>query len=282
MTKRILLIVALSAVPVLAADPWKFTVEPRAQYLFDTDAGDLSLSTFRSGAVLTSNYKLSEAATVGLRSEGEYSQYDFDGLGDDSPSDFVRGELRPTASLFFSPKFGVFAGGYIAAGAQVGADFSNALTYGGFAGVNYKIAENVWIGAGLGFVTELEDSASFYPLINAYWQITPELLLTADGLGGRLSYACDDHWTVFFDGRYEFREFRLDDNAVVPGGALRDTGLPLSIGVKYAVDDTFSVTVAGGAVVYRTIRLSTAGGTDLIDETADAAAFGAASLSWSF
>jgi hypothetical protein len=280
---RTALTLALAACSTaLAAEPLEFTVQPQASYTFDADAGDVSLSVFRAGPVLTVENKLSEGTTLTLRGEAEYSRYEFGGLeAADATGDYVRFNLRPTVSVFLSPDFGLFGGGYVETGAESGGSFSNGYIYGAYAGANYKLAEGVWIGGGVGYETQLEETPYFYPLVNAYWQITPELMLVADGVGARLSYEIDDAWTVFLDGRFESREYRIGDGPL-DGGVLSDEGVPLVLGVKYSVGEDFEFTLAGGAVVWREITLTDGDNNDVVDESADPAGIATASLQWKF
>ncbi|HEX8342662.1 MAG TPA: hypothetical protein VF624_17295 [Tepidisphaeraceae bacterium] len=265
-----------------AAEPLEITVQPQASYTFDADAGDVSLSVFRVGPVVTLECKPSEALTLSLRGEAEYSRYNTDGLdAADATGDYVRYNVRPTVTLFLSQSFGLFAGGYVENGGETGASLSNAYLYGGYAGANYKLAEGVWIGGGVGYETQLEDTPYFYPLINAYWQITPQLMLTADGVGGRLSYKFDDTWTAFLDARFESREYRIGDGPL-ENGVLSDEGVPVLLGVKYSIGEDFEATLAGGAVVLRQVSLTDGAGNDVVDESADPTGIATASLQWKF
>jgi opacity protein-like surface antigen len=271
-----------------ALPPWEASVTPSSRYVFEADLGDASVSVFRNGLAFGVGGPVSETTFVRLGMESEYAAYEFDnltgfGLPDDGPDDLLFVELRPSISTYLNPNFGLYGGLILGAGGEPDADFGDALYYGGFVGFNYQIRPGLWIGTGVGATTQLEDNALIVPLLTLDWTITDRLTLSASGLTGRLTYKVDDNWSLFADGRYEFREYRLaSDTVILPDGVLTDESVPLGLGVTYAVADNFSVSLSGGAILWRSLELSDEDGDALVDEDADVTGFVSASVKWSF
>jgi long-subunit fatty acid transport protein len=271
-----------------ATPPWSTAVTPSAKYVFDTDAGDANFSVFRSGVGVTTGGPWSDSVFAKLAVEGEYAAYDFDGLDNfgladsDGPDDLIFIDLRPSLAVYLNPDFGLYGGVIVGVGAETSADFGDAFYYGGFVGFNYQVSPGVWIGTGVGATTQLEDSALVVPLFTLDWQLDDRWNLSATGLGGKLSYKIDENWTAFLEGRYEFREYRLGGSSVIPDGVLTDESVPLGLGVTYAADQNLSLTLAGGAIVWRSLELADSDGDNVVDEDADVTGYVSVSLKWSF
>ncbi|MBC7782886.1 MAG: hypothetical protein H7144_03525, partial [Burkholderiales bacterium] len=161
-------------------------------------------------------------------------------------------------------------------------ELGDSLAYGAFAGVNYQIAKGVWVGGGVGISTQLEDSPIAVPLINIDWTINDRLRLEVGGLSGTLTYTIDPQWSIFAEGRYELRQYRLADDAIVPEGVLSDASIPLGVGARFSANDNISVSLSGGAVVWREIEFFDDDENSLSDDTTDIAGYVAASVKIAF
>lgn len=273
-----------------AVKPTTFTLGGQASYAFDTDLGDAdgSFSVFRSGGSLTIGTPVTAASDLRITIDGEYSHYyfrDIDAVPGSDGSDSLDAYLfavRPTYSHYFSPNFGVFGGVILAASGMAEADVGDSLTYGVFAGVNYQISPNVWVGGGFSVVTELEDSAFVVPLLSLNWAVTPDFTLSSEGLGLKATYKLDDAWSVYLRGRYEFRQFRLDSAEVLSDGVLSDQSLPITVGVTYELDDALSFSAEAGVVAYRRLEFSDSDGDQFGADEADPAAFLSISAQYKF
>ncbi len=271
MRKTHIAILALALAPAVtqAEDLPDFTASatPYVRYSFESDLNDdNAFSVLRSGASLSLRKNVSETLSFGLAGVFEYSNYDSDA---DFPDDFIFVDLRPSVASYLSERFGIYGGAVLSFGGEPDADVADSLTYGGFVGFNYKISDGMWIGTGVGVTTQLEDDLLLVPLITLDWAINDRLSLTADGLSAKLAYEVDNQWTVFLDGRYEFRQFRLNDTAIVPEGVLSDESVPVSVGVTYSPSDNISMSLAGGAVVWRQVRFFDDDENELSKDTAD-------------
>ncbi len=283
MLKTIAGVVAGCGSVVLAGDvpSWSSSVTPYARYSFDQDLNDdNAFSVLRSGATLRTGGPVTESVFGGVVLDLEYSNYDF---GDDAfPDDFVFIDLRPSASVYLNENFGIYGGVLVGFGGEPDADVADSLVYGGFVGFNYQLAKGVWIGTGVGVSTQLEDDLLVVPLINLEWAITDRLTLNASGLKGDLTYKIDDAWSVFVEGRYDIRQYRLDDDAIVAAGVLGDEAILAGLGVAYHPSENITLSLAGGAVVWRQITLYDDNENKLVEDAADPTAYMAASVKFAW
>ncbi len=255
---------------------WSSSVTPYARYAFETDLDDAgSFSVLRTGASFKTGGPWTESVFAGLSFDAEYSNYDSDsGI----PSDFVFLDLRPSVSVYLNENLGVYGGLILGAGGEPDADVGQSLMYGAFVGFNYQVSPGVWIGTGVGFSTQLEDDALVVPLINLNWAINDRLTLEANGLSGKLNYQLDGAWSVFLEGRYEFRQYRLADDAAIPEGVFSDESIPVGIGVTYSPNDAISLTLSGGAIVWREIEFYDDDENKLSSDEADITGYVSASV----
>lgn len=99
-----------------------------------------------------------------------------------------------------------------------GVSLEDALTVSGIYGVWFTGWKNLLIGPGVGFSTELEDGASFFPLIFLDWEFSSGWHLTTRptpgtrfGPGLSLTYQPESRWAVYAGARYLSREYQLEE-----------------------------------------------------------------------
>ena len=261
-----------------------------ANYAFDADLHDNggSFSVFRSDASVTMKNVLSESSNFSITLGGEYSHYFFRNIAaapgsDGSDSlDVYQFDIRPTYTKYFNDHLAAFGGLTITAAGMSQADFGDSIAYGVFGGVNYRLASGLWVGAGVGVTTQLEDNPFFVPIFTLNWQATPDLLVASDGLGIKATYKLDEGWSIYARARYEFRQFRLDGNEVIDNGVLTDQSAPLTVGVTYDTGDGLKVSADAGVVAYRRLDFTESNGHQAGADESDPAAFLSFNVTYSF
>lgn len=263
--------------------PWAASVTPYGRYSFEADFEDgQSLSVLRAGADFTVGGPVSQATFISLAVGTEYSNYDFSIAAAGMPDDVYFVDIRPAVSTYLNENLGIYGGLILTAGAEADAELGDSVAYGAFAGVNYQIAKGVWVGGGVGISTQLEDSPIAVPLVNIDWTINDRLRLEVSGLSGTLTYTIDPQWSVFVEGRYELRQYRLADDAIIAEGVLSDASIPLGVGVRFFANDNITVSLGGGAVVWREIEFFDDDENKISDDTTDITAYVAASVKIAF
>lgn len=173
--------------------------------------------------------------------------------------------------------------------AESGADLADGMTGGLISGASYKLSDRFSIGPGFGVFSELEDSASFFPILLIDWQITDSLSLetgrgyaASRGPGLQLSWRHSPSLRLALGGRYEQQRFRLDDKGIAPDGVGEKKSIPLFALVEYGLSRNTQLTLIGGTELNPSLRLEDANGQLLNRTDMDTAPFFGANLSARF
>ncbi|MBL0927334.1 MAG: hypothetical protein IBJ11_06745 [Phycisphaerales bacterium] len=277
---------------------WTFRVTAESGYQFrsqlEDDRGRMSVVRTRGGASVFS--PLDRTLVFGLDIEGEISNYDFrDARGlftgrDADPadrggfSDMYETRLRLTGIWNIDERWSVALSPVARAGWERGASFGDSITGGGFASFSYKFSDTLRLGAGVGAVTRLEDSALVIPVFTVRWDITERVRLESQGLGLKLSaQAVKDTLDVYLRAGYENRDYRLrDERPVLREGVVEDQRVPVALGLEWRPIPNLRVGVEGGAFVWQELKFRDRNGDNLHRVRGDPAAFVGLRLTYSF
>jgi len=226
--------------------------------------------------------------SIGFSVGGGRSIYDFDGTGSFGGGD-PWNKIEDTR-LAVTWRFGFGKTGSftliptVHLNGESGASSGDSRTYGLYAAAAWRISESLTIGPGIGFFSRLENSARIFPILAIEWDIsdrwnlsTGRGLAASQGPGLTLSYKLTKDWTLGVAGRYEYIEFRLDDEGTAAGGIGRDESLPLVFLATLEPSQRFRVSVFAGVEPFGTLNIKDAQG-DFVDESSydPAPIFGAA------
>ena len=172
---------------------------------------------------------------------------------------------------------------------ESGADLSDSLTGGGFAGFAYRFNERFSIGPGIGIVTQIEDDTNVFPVLIINWKITDRLSFeTGRGIGATLGPGISLNWKITeqlrfsFGGRYEKLRFRLDDNAETPKGIGQDKSFPVFLGLTYKFRSAATLSLIGGIETGGELQLEDQDGNELEKQDYESAPFLGFSFSYRF
>lgn len=207
----------------------------------------------------------------------DFSSFGSFGGGRTDPIDYgLKVALSGTVTHAIDRDWSIFAGASINSEGEVGADFDETLTYGGYVGVSYRVHEDLLLGLALGGFSELEDDFNFFPIptlnwqIDDYWRLVVGRAPTVGQPGAEIAYEINDAWSVGASLTYDFRQFRLeDDNSNVPGGVLEDASVPLYLIATWSPEPKLRVSGRIGSVIYREIDLRTQNGNSSGDAVID-------------
>jgi outer membrane receptor protein involved in Fe transport len=151
--------------------------------------------------------------------------------------------------------------------AESGASFGDGANGGVLAGAAYRVNDRLTVGPGFGLFSEIEDSASFFPILLIDWQINERLsLATGRGLaasrgpGLQLNWKHSPRWAFALGGRYEKVRFRLDDSGVAPDGVGEVRAVPLYLQAQYSMSPKATIGLVGGTEVGGKLRLEDSSG----------------------
>lgn len=260
---------------------WGVMVGAGGQHAFTSDlddGGDVSVT--RAGADISFAGPIGDKLRLSLSLDGEGSWYEFGGStnlipSDDDPwDDLYEVGAGLTGIYAIDDDWSIFGGAFVRSGFEPGADLGESIYGGGLLGVGFKINEDLSIRIGGGISTQLEDDVRFIPAIGFDWTISKALSLRTDGFGLRLDAKLNDEFTVYLVGRYESRQYRLDeDRGTLDNGVARDERLPISVGVVWSPNSKMSLSFEGGVVAYQQYEVLNANGVERGDDETDPAVF---------
>lgn len=267
------------AADTAARPPGWLLVSPAYTHQFDTDleGPDASFSADRWRLDLGTRIPFSEALTLSLGAEAEWSQYRFNGAGRDASG------LNRDADDLFVAQFGavvqydlnnawqLVAGGTVSWGGDFDANFSDGLGGSGLLGVTRRFTPRFSVTPGVLALGRLEDDALVIPVLGLDWEISGSWRLRSIGPGAELTWRATDEWGFFLRGLYRPRDFRLDSGAEVPSGVLRERAFPVSLGVEWNPSSRVTATVFGGAIFGGCLRLTEDDGGEVSDVDYDVA-----------
>lgn len=216
-------------------------------YQFNTDLsanqyGDVSV--WRIGSVFDAEIAQDARGTWGLIAAAEYSRYEWTepaltpGPVAD-PFDRVFGLIVGGKYEYqFNRNWYGWAGLGITSWGEDRAQFSETITGGIQLGGGYKVNEDLDLGLWVSITSELEEHDQIFAFPIVDWQIDDHWSMSSRPIGLRgglleLAYDINPTWAVVSDVSYQQRTFRLDNDALAPGGAVRDVLVPISIGVRW-------------------------------------------------
>jgi len=247
------------------------------------DGGDFDVTRFDGSIDLT--FELGDDLDMALNLGFERSMYDFSGgpgsFGMGNPWDDINtGSAGARFTLRTDNQWEIWGGPLVRFSAEDGADLGEAVTGGGTVGFTHHLGEELSLGAGIGVVTQLEDSTAIYPIIVVDWQIDDDLRLrtgggvSTRGWGGvELIWSFAPEWELGLGGGFESRQFLLNDNGPFPDGIGEDSGLPIFARLGYDINPNVELNLIAGVIASGELRLENRSGTLIQEEDFDSTPF---------
>jgi len=199
------------------------TVSSGVSEQFNTDiksGGSFSITRFKAGVVvpvrLGDKFVLSSSVKYGLDS------YTFDGIPSTWNNTWHNIDTLSVASILtwrLDDTWTVYGGGLLRWSAESGAAWGDAAIGGGLAGFNYKVDDDLSLGAGLAVVGQIEDDNSVVPLITARWKFADNWRLDAGltdvatyGYGVKVNWLFNKEFEFGFGAQVHKSRFRLATN----------------------------------------------------------------------
>jgi len=257
--------------------PGWLAVTPGYTHQFDTDldGGDISFSADRWRLVTGTRIPFSDAFTLTIGVEAEWSRYDFSGkdaqtlgLTNDTDDLFV-GQVGAFGTYALNDTWELMAGGTVSWGGDFDANFSDGAGGSGLLGVTYRFTPRFSLSPGVLALARLEDDALVIPVLGMDWEITDSWRLRSIGPGAELAWRAHDDWSFILRTLYRPRDFRLASDATVPNGVLRERAFPVTATIEWQPTARVTASIFGGAIFGGQLRLVEDGGRERLDEDAD-------------
>jgi len=268
---------------------WVLRAVPYGGHAFNTDLGKGDLSVSRAGLEVSGSYWASQQLAYTLGFSTEYSSYDFSGFPavpgniGDPISDALTMSIRPGVNFALSRELQLSAGGIFTFSGDPDADLDDASTVGGFLGSRYVVSDDFSLIMGLGATTGIEEDISVFPAVGFNWNIDDDwqlgMFAARGGIRLRLGYDLTPDWTVSLSTGWEARDYRLDSNASIPSGVMRDDRLTVGVGVSYKPEPWVDLTLHSGVVAYNNVTFENSNGNEVFEDQSDMTPFiGASAL----
>ncbi len=254
---------------------------------YDDASGDVSIA--RGTALVGVSRLIDTSGLVNLTFQTEQSRYDFDNTtalipGTADPMD-VGATYEATLSYAKQEnmRWSWNIGGTVGVSGERGADVSDSFIWSVFGGVRQNFSENFNASLGLFVSSRIEDNPLVLPGILFEWKIDERWSLYNDrGAGGTLEYAYDDTLSFTFDGGWESRDYRLDDDSPLPSGVFRDSRVPLALGTLWKPDQQLEIRARAGAHFFQEFETLNSSGKKVADIESDPSLFITLSVEYRF
>ncbi len=226
----------------------------------------LSPRVARAGGSVTITSPVLERNRLSVTLGSEQSWYNFSPNaalipGDPQPWSHIQSyTLGGNFSTQWSETLSSFVLGSINFAGEGGAAFGNGFTGGGGGGVVLKLAENFDLTAGVFVRSRLGNGVYVFPILGIEWQIDKQWKLSSENqFGLYLSYQPSEQWRLSVGARYDFYEFRLENDNAVPSGIGSDARVPVTFGVDWTPMPNLTLQARVGAMVFEKLKLRDSG-----------------------
>jgi len=238
----------------------------------------------------------SDDVFIALTAAYQLHSYSFSGgpagsfVGLDPWDDIHTANLGAFISWKFADNWEFFGIPSIRTSGESGANFGDTLTGGALIGASYKFSETLSIGPGVGYIGQLKDSASIFPILVIDWQFCDKLSLTtgptigaSQGPGLAIKWQIQDDLRFTFGARSESRRFRLDDSITNGKQAIgEDSSIPVFGILTWQATEHIQTSLIAGVGLANDLLLDDSNGNRIARKDYDASPFIGVNFGYNF
>lgn len=253
-------------------------------------SGGGSVDVVRAGWDARAGWRTGDrsALTVGLHSEASF--YGFSGAtglvpgsGNGSPlNDVYETSLGSTLCVGASENTAWFTSAALTLGGEDNASLGGSLTVAAVSGMRYQAREDLAFDIGLAVMTHHEGSPWVIPYLGFDWRVSDRVRFGTNGSQVHLAVDLNDAWTLSGEAAYKLREYRLNDENPLPGGAFRDQEIDLGLALEWRPSAGSRVRFEGGVIAWRELEMYDSAGDKVSEIEADPVPYAAFSLQFGF
>ena len=232
-----------------------YRLDPSSHY---NDGSDVTVQRFRLGTIVRRSIR------PGLMLMGdvdaEYSSYSFNQRDDTifGKSGFMQDAVMLRLGLMvvapINERWGWQAGGSASMSGETRADLWEAFNYGALGGVSCIVSPDFkWSLSLVGF--GFEGSFLAIPIPGFDWKISERYRLATQGPGLNFITTLSPATKLIVLSRWEYRQYRLDDDPPVPGGKYYDQRFPVGIELSRRFFRVLEVSLEGGIYAYQQMMI---------------------------
>jgi hypothetical protein len=143
------------------------------------------------------------------------------------------------------------------------AKFSDAVWVGGAMAMRYEAAPRFALLAGVAGVSRFEDSPWILPYVGFDWQVTDSLRVLTEAAEIHVDYSPGEKWSLGAVAAYGFRQYRLNEEGPLHGGAFRDEEIRLGGSIGYEPTPAVELGLEVGTLLWREVVFFDGQGGDL-------------------
>jgi len=161
-------------------------------------------------------------------------------------------------------RWAALGGLYFRISGENNADFSDSFTWGGYIAGQYKASKDFSVTLGVRATERLEEDWRILPALALDWNVSPtvrvQVVPAVGGAGFRVTSEINEKVSFLIDGEYQTREFRLNDEAPLAEGVVRDSRVQLGLGVIWEPCDKVQITARAGMVAWQEFTIDDSDG----------------------
>lgn len=258
--------------------PFEAAIESLSEVLWltETDGEGLEVTTVRARTGLTGRIPLNRDTRLDLGFRWEQSFYDFDGVSDQIPgardarlNDFIDAGFSAQVIQRLGRNWGWFLRATMRFSGEPGANFGDSLRGGAFGGAEWRPDRHWTFRFGAGGFSRIEEDPLIIPVLTARWVPNEDWSIDIGFPESRIDWRAGETWGLFFAGRFDFRDFRLDQDGPLEDGVLRDDAIRLELGMQWDPNPDTRVRIAVGLPVWREISFDDRNGDQIIEADLD-------------
>ena len=249
-------------------------LEASAGAALDGDSGEIG--TQRGGFDATLGF-LRERSELALHVFTEASFYDFGGPSGalatfgDPFNDLYRTGLGVEGLRRLDEELAWRYGIDLVLGGEDEVSPTDSAQLGGMLALRYEPSETGSLTLGIAAQSRLEDDPWVVPFLGFRWQASEDLAFELEGPEASASLALSDQLQARLGARYELRQYRLNENGPLAGGAFRDEEIRALAGLDWRPKPGLECSLSVGRTLWREIDLRDTRGNELVNlEAADA------------
>ncbi len=191
--------------------------------------------------------------------------YGFNNYGSDvADSNIHNLNFASIVSFEVGESWRMMVGPLVSVYAEEGADWGDAVSYGGLLGAVYRNSPTFSIGLAVAVMRRIEEGIGIAPIPLIDWRFARNWRLHTGvtevaarrGIGGFVGWTFANHWEVAAGAQFERRRFRLEDKGITSDFIVQDKSAPVYARLSWGMADGLALDLYGGVAVAGKIRVS--------------------------
>lgn len=161
-------------------------------------------------------------------------------------------------------------------------DLGDAAQVGFVTGARHRAGDDLAVTLGVDVRTRLEADPWIVPFLGVDWRLDDDWRVSFAGTRGRIERRLGREWTAFATARYELRQYRLNEDAPIASGVVRDEEIDAGLGLEWQPRAGVRFGVSAGTTLWQELSILESDGAKLGEDELDRGGWLALDLRLSF